>query len=40
MNDYKSFLDDGIFDINSGKFTDAVDKITKSIELKNDWEIS
>ena len=40
MNDYKKYLDDGIFDIKSGKFQDAIEKITKSIELKNDWEIS
>lgn len=40
MNDYKQFLDDGIFDIQQGKYEDAVEKINKSIELKNDWEIS
>ena len=38
--DYKSLLDNGIFDIQNGKFTDGIEKITKSIELKNDWEIS
>ena len=40
MTDYKTYLDEGIADINSGKFLDAVEKINQSIELKNDWEIS
>ena len=40
MNDYKTYLDDGLYDINIGHFEDAIKKITKSIELKNDWEIS
>ena len=40
MEDYKVYLDDGIFDIRNGKFEDAVEKINKSLELKNDWEIS
>lgn len=40
MTDYKSLLDDGIFDIRNGKFEDAVQKINQSIELKRDWEIS
>ena len=39
MTDYKTLLDDGIFDIRNGKFDDAIDKINKSIELKRDWEI-
>lgn len=39
MNDYKFYLDNGIYDIQSGKFNDAIEKINKSIELKNDWEI-
>ena len=39
MADYKVYLDDGIFDIRNGKFEDAVEKINKSLELKNDWEI-
>ena len=38
--DYKNFLDDGIFEINTGKYSAAIENITKSIELKNDWEIS
>lgn len=40
MTDYKSLLDDGIFDIRNGRFEDAVQKINQSIELKRDWEIS
>ena len=40
MSDYKTLLDDGIFDIRNGKFEDAVQKINQSIELKRDWEIS
>ena len=39
MNDYKYFLDNGIYDIQCGKFEDAIEKINQSIELKNDWEI-
>lgn len=40
MNDYKEYIDKGIEEINQGKFEDAIENITKSIELKNDWEIS
>ena len=39
MSDYRHYLDNGIFDIQDGKFSDAVEKINKSLELKNDWEI-
>ena len=39
MNDYKHFLDNGIFDIQDGKYSDAIEKITQSLNLKNDWEI-
>ena len=39
MTDYKSYLDNGIFDIQNGKFESAVENINKSLELKNDWEI-
>ena len=39
-NNYKSFLDEGIIKIRTGEFQQAIDLITKSIELKNDWEIS
>lgn len=40
MSDYKVFIDNGIYDINNGKYDSAVENITKSIELKKDWEIS
>lgn len=39
-NNYKSFLDEGIIKIRTGEFQQAIDLITKSIELKNDWDIS
>ncbi len=39
MSDYKYYLDNGIFDIQSGKFESAIENINKSLELKNDWEI-
>lgn len=39
MNDYKEYIDKGIEEIHQGKFEDAIENITKSIELKNDWEI-
>ncbi len=39
MTDYKTLLDDGIFDIRNGRFNDAINKINQSIELKRDWEI-
>lgn len=37
--DYKKFLDEGIYEIKAGKYSAAIDNITKSLELKNDWEI-
>ena len=39
MMGYKKFLDEGIYEIKAGKYSAAVQNITKSIELKNDWEI-
>ena len=39
MNDYKYYLDNGIFNIQNGKFKDGIENINKSIELKNNWEI-
>ncbi len=39
-NDYKFFLDEGIYDIQNGNFESAIEKITKSIKMKNDFEIS
>ena len=39
MNDYKFYLDNGIYDIQCGKFPEAIEKINQSLDLKNDWEI-
>lgn len=39
MSDYKKYLDDGIYDIQDGNFENAIEKLNKSIEIKNDWEI-
>ena len=39
MTDYKTYLDNGIEDINNGRFNCAIDNINKSLELKNDWAI-
>lgn len=38
--EYKQFLDEGIFKIQEGNFKEAISLISKSIELKNDFEIS
>ncbi len=40
MTDYQTYLDEGIACINCGDFSKAAEKISTSIELKNDWEIS
>lgn len=39
MTDYKNFLDEGIYNIQTGKYTTAIENINKSIDLKDDWEI-
>jgi len=39
MTEYKKYLDNGIYDIQDGKFKSAIENINKSLELKNDWEI-
>ncbi len=39
MTNYKYYLDNGIFDIQNGRFQNGIDNINKSLELKNDWEI-
>lgn len=39
MNDYKTYLDDGIYEIKNGFFENGIEKINKSLDLKNDWEI-
>ena len=38
--EYKNFLDEGIKLIQHCAFEQAINEITKSINLKNDWEIS
>ena len=40
MTNYKTLLDDGIKELRFGDLNIALDKMNKSIELKNDWEIS
>jgi len=39
MTDYKTFLDQGIFDIQDRKYESGIENINKSLELKRDWEI-
>ncbi len=39
MNDYKYDLDYGIYDFQCGKYSDAIEKINKSLKFKDDWEI-
>ena len=39
MNDYKYYLDYAIYDFQAGKYSDTIEKINQSLELKNDWEI-
>lgn len=39
MTDYKKYTDDGIELVYKGEFEKAIKNFTKSIELKNDWEI-
>lgn len=39
MSEHKILLDQGIYDIQDGLFSSAIEKITKSIEMKSDWEI-
>lgn len=39
MNDYRYYLDNGIYDIQAGKYAEAIEKINQSIDMKNDWEI-
>lgn len=40
MTDYKYYIDEGIVDIQNGKYQKAIENIDKSIELNNNWEIS
>lgn len=37
--EYKKYLDMGIFDIQDGKYECGIENINKSLEIKNDWEI-
>ena len=39
MGEYKKYLDDGIYDFQCGKYSEALDNFNKSLELKKDWEI-
>lgn len=39
MNDYKYYIDNGIYDIQKGLYESAITNINKSLELKKDWEI-
>ena len=39
MTDYKEYLDNGINDIQAGKFKEGIDNINKSLEQKKDWAI-
>ena len=39
MDKYKEFLDIGIYLIQNGKYSDGIENINKSLEIKNDWEI-
>lgn len=40
MTDYKTYLDNGIHELKYGDLDTALLNMNKSIELKNDWEIS
>nr|QGT49678.1 hypothetical protein Melaina855_0650 [uncultured Candidatus Melainabacteria bacterium] len=40
MKDYKYYIDNGIYDFQRGELDSALENINKSLELKNDWEIS
>lgn len=40
MSDYKKYVDEGIELIHQGQYEKAIESLTRSIELKKDWEIS
>ena len=40
MTTYKEFLDKGIEELRTGDLDIALDNMNKSIELRNDWDIS
>lgn len=37
--EHKKYLDEGIFNIQDGKYESAIENINKSLDIKNDWEI-
>jgi len=39
QTDYKKFLDIGIFYIQKGNYSEGIENINKSLEIKSDWEI-
>lgn len=39
MEDYKYYLDNGVFEFQNGRFQSAIDFINKSLEQKKDWSI-
>lgn len=39
MDKNKEFLDIGIYLIQNGKYSEGIENINKSLEIKNDWEI-
>ncbi len=40
QEEYKKYLDEGIYAIQDGSYQNAIDLISKSIELKNDFAVS
>ena len=39
MQDYKYYLDNGIYDFQCGKYNEAFENFNRSLELKKDWDI-
>ena len=39
MTDYKTYLDNGIYEIQNGQFREGIENINRSLELKKDWAI-
>jgi len=39
VNDYKYYLDYGIYDITCGKYSEGLEKLNQAIAIKNDWKI-
>ncbi len=38
--DFKKYLDEGIYNVQDGNYSNAIELISKSIELKNDFAVS